>query len=133
MIAAGLPGAGNILIFNNGAEVAEFQRGYSSVDEIAPPVDRANYRLDPDSAYGPAEPVWVYTARQGESVPLEMVQPGVGTLGNLVYRAYRHAPSYPGLQGLDLTPGEPIELYSTFSPTRTETTSESNGVENAAP
>ena len=187
-IAAGLPGAGNILIFNNGAEVAEFQRGYSSVDEITPPVDGANYRLDPDSAYGPAEPVWVYAPvgsdyffapyisgtqrlpngntlicdgvhgtlfevtpagkivwkyinprigkgplRQGESVPLETVRPGVESPGNLVYRAYRYAPDYPGLQGLDLTPGEPIELYSTFSPTRTETMSESHGVENAAP
>ena len=71
--------------------------------------------------------------RQGESVPLEMVQPGVETLDNLVYRAYRYAPNYPGLQGLDLTPGEPIELYSTFSPTRTETMSVSDGVENAAP
>ena len=167
-IAPGLPGAGNILIFNNGSEVAEFNRGYSSVDEIAPPVDGANYRLEPDSAYGPAEPVWVYTAerpgdffapyisgaqrlpngntlicdgphgtlfevtpageivwkyvnprvgkrtlRQGESVPLEVVRPGVESPGNLVYRAYRYAPDYPGLQGLDLTPGEPVELYST--------------------
>ena len=187
-IAAGLPGAGNILILNNGAEVAEFQRGYSSVDEIVPPVDGANYRLDPGSAYGPAEPVWVYAPerpddffapyisgtqrlpngntlicdgvhgtlfevtpagkivwkyinprigkgplRQGESVPLEMVHPDVESPGNLVYRAHRYAPDYPGLQGLDLTPGEPIELYSTFSPTRTETVSESNGVENGAP
>ena len=166
-IAAGLPGAGNILIFNNGAEVAEFQRGYSSVDEIVPPVDGANYRLDPDSAYGPAEPVWTYAAerpsdffaryisgtqrlpngntlicdgvhgtifevtpagktvwkyinpmtrngplRQGEPVPLEL-ENGAERPANLVYRAYRYAPDYPGLQGLDLTPGEPIELYST--------------------
>ena len=159
-IAPGRPGAGNILIFNNGWEFTDFQRGYSTVDEIAPPVDGANYRLNSDSAYAPAEPVWVYTAatpsdfyapyisgaqrlpngntlicdgvhgtffevtpagktvwkyvnpmtgngplRQGESVPLER--------SNEVYRAYRYAPDYPGLQGLDLTPGEPIELYST--------------------
>ena len=178
-IAPGLPGAGNILIFNNGMEFPDFRRGYSSVDEIAPPVAGANYRLDPDRAYAPAEPVWVYTAatpsdffsryvsgaqrlpngntlicdgvhgtlfevtpagktvwkyvnpmtsdgplRQGESVPLEQDY-GWERPANYVYRAYRYAPDYPGLQGLDLTPGEPIELYSTFSPTRTETMSAS--------
>lgn len=34
-------------------------------------------------------------------------------LNNSVYRAYWYAPDYPGLQGLDLTPGKPIELYRT--------------------
>ena len=61
-IAPGLPGAGNILIFNNGAEFADFERGYSSVDEVVPPVDGASYRLNPDLAYAPVEPVWAYTA-----------------------------------------------------------------------
>ena len=168
-IAPGRPGAGNILIFNNGWEFADFRRGYSSVDEIAPPVDGANYRLYPDSAYAPAEPVWVYTAatpsdfssrfvsgaqrlpngntlicdgvhgtlfevtpagktvwkyinpltgkgplRQGELVPSKQNESGSRLLwANAVYRAYRYAPDYPGLQGLDLTPGEPIELYDT--------------------
>ena len=32
------------------------------MDEIAPPVDGANYRLNPHSAYAPAEPVWTHTA-----------------------------------------------------------------------
>ena len=55
--------------------------------------------------------------RQGESVPLERYgKNGKERPANLVYRAYRYAPDYPGLQGLDLTPGEPIELYPTFSP-----------------
>ncbi len=167
-IAPGLPGAGNILIFNNGSEVSEFQRGYSSVDEITPPVDGTNYRLDPGSVYAPAEPVWTYTAerpsdffapyisgtqrlpngntlicdgvhgtlfevtpagktvwkyinpltangplRQGEPVPIELVDDAERP-ANLVYRAYRYAPDYPGLQGLDLTPGEPIELRGEF-------------------
>ncbi len=162
-IPPGRPGTGNILIFNNGSEFTDFSRDYSSVDEIAPPVDGANYRLNPDSAYAPAELVWTYTAptpsdfyapyisgaqrlpngntlicdgvhgtlfevtpagktvwkyvnpmthsgplRQGESVP-ERAKEGAIT----VYRAYRYAPDYPGLQGLDLTPGEPIELYDT--------------------
>ena len=61
-IPPGLAGAGNILIFNNGTEFPGSWRHYSSVDEIAPPVDGANYRLDPDRAYAPVEPVWTYTA-----------------------------------------------------------------------
>ena len=167
-IAPGRPGAGNILIFNNGMEFGDFRRGYSSVDEIAPPVAGANYRLNPDQAYAPAEPVWVYTAatpsdffspyvsgaqrlpngntlicdgvhgtlfevtlagktvwkyvnpmtsngplRQGESVPSKQNESGGRVLwANPVYRAYRYAPDYPGLQGLDLTPGS----QSNFTP-----------------
>ncbi len=168
-IPPGRPGAGNILIFNNGIRVWERPRAYSSVDEIVPPVDGANYRLNPDRAYAPAEPVWTYTAatpsdffagyisgaqrlpngntlicdgvhgtlfevtptgktvwkyvnpmtsdgpvRQGEPVPTEQLKKiGRVAPANQVYRAYRYAPDYPGLQGLDLTPGEPIELYAT--------------------
>ena len=165
-IPPGRPGAGNILIFNNGIGARERPRAYSSVDEIVPPVDGANYRLDPGAAYAPAEPVWTYTAatpsdffapyisgtqrlpngntlicdgvhgtlfevtpagktvwkyvnpttgsgplRQGEPVPTEQLRSGKEVPANQVYRAYRYAPDYPGLQGLDLTPGEPIELY----------------------
>ena len=166
-IAPGRPGAGNILIFNNGVEFTDFRRGYSSVDEIAPPVDGANYRLDPDLAYAPVESVWTYTAatpsdfyarylsgaqrlpngntlicdgvhgtlfevtragktvwkyvnpmtssgplRQGQAVPTEQPSSGREILANQVYRAYRYAPDYPGLQGLDLTPGDRIEVMS---------------------
>ena len=164
-IAPGLPGAGNILIFNNGHEFGNFSRGYSSVDEIAAD-GRGQLSAESHSAYAPVEPVWVYTAatpsdffakyisgaqrlpngntficdgahgtlfevtpagktvwkyinpstsndplRQGESVPLEQV----GDLEmpvNQLYRAYRYAPDYPGLQGLDLTPGDRIEITS---------------------
>lgn len=57
-IEPGLPGAGNILIFNNG-----IGRGYSSVNEIVPPVDGSgNYALTTGAAYGPAAPIWTYTA-----------------------------------------------------------------------
>ena len=163
-IPPGRPGAGNILIFNNG--IRESPRDYSSVDEIVPPVDGANYRLDPGVAYAPAEPVWTYAdpttffaryisgtqrlpngntlicdgvhgtlfevtpagktvwkyvnpmtisgpLRQGEPVPTVQLRSGVEAPANQVYRAYRYAPDYPGLQGLDLTPGGPIELYDT--------------------
>lgn len=60
-IDEGNPGAGNILVFNNG--VNRPGGNYSSVDEIVPPVDGAgNYDLTPGSAYGPAAPTWSYTA-----------------------------------------------------------------------
>ena len=61
-IEAGLPGEGHILIFNNG----RYRPGeeYSTIEEIAPPVDGYNYSLEtsPDSVYGPAAPLWTYTA-----------------------------------------------------------------------
>ncbi len=57
-IPAGYPGAGNILIFNNGLD-----RGYSTVVEIKPPVDnRGRYALADGAAYGPARPAWEYKA-----------------------------------------------------------------------
>ncbi len=63
-IAPGLPGEGNILIFNNGYELGlgEAPPFYSSIEEIVPPVDGYGYRRDPGAAYPPAEPVWRYTA-----------------------------------------------------------------------
>ena len=66
-IPEGAPGAGNVLIFNNGAENPGFERGYSSVDEIALPAGGYNYRLDGGSAYGPNELVWRYAADPPES------------------------------------------------------------------
>jgi hypothetical protein len=55
-IPSGYPGAGNILVFNNGGGRPDGD--YSSVDEITPPVDNAgNY-----NGYGPSSPVWSYTA-----------------------------------------------------------------------
>ena len=36
--------------------------------------------------------------------------PGVDVRDDMVFRAHRYAPDHPGLEGLDLTPGEPIEL-----------------------
>jgi len=55
-IPAGCPGAGNILIFNNG-----IGRGYSTINQIVPPVDAAgNYTIATGTAFGPALPVWTY-------------------------------------------------------------------------
>ena len=63
-IPEGLPGAGNILIFNNGDEYEGRRRGYSSVVEITPPVTGRGYAMDQGagSRYGPAQPTWTYTA-----------------------------------------------------------------------
>jgi hypothetical protein len=60
-IENGLPGEGNILIFNNG----RFRPGgnYSTVDEIVPPVDvNGSYTLNPDSTFGPDTLFWTYKA-----------------------------------------------------------------------
>jgi len=59
-IEPGLAGAGNIMIFNNGQGRSDGR--YSSVDVIVPPIDeRGNYKLIPNSAYGPKEADWIYT------------------------------------------------------------------------
>ncbi len=58
-IESGSPGAGNILIFNNGQGRSDGD--YSSVDEIVPPVDGVGAYTLSGSAYGPAAPTWSYT------------------------------------------------------------------------
>ena len=67
-IPEGSPGAGNVLIFSNGNEHPEIERGYSTVDEIALPYDGYNYRLDAGSAYAPNEIIWTYAADPPESL-----------------------------------------------------------------
>ena len=61
-IAPGLPGAGNILVFNNGNELPGYERHYSSVDEIVPPVDGYGYRRADGGAYLPDGLAWTYAA-----------------------------------------------------------------------
>ena len=57
-IPANCPGAGHILIHDNGVG-----RGYTSIDEIVPPVDAyGNYSLTPGAAYGPTNYYWTYKA-----------------------------------------------------------------------
>jgi len=154
-IEPGYPGAGNILIFNNGG--GRPGGNYSSVDEIVPPVDGGwGYELVPGSAYGPVAPTWTYTADpvaefygqnisgahrlpngttlicEGPSGDFFEVTPEKETVwryvnpvsnagpitqgnpaqSNNVFRATRYAPDYPGLDGKDLTPGDPIELFT---------------------
>lgn len=58
-IAPGLPGAGHLLLFNNGNG-----RGFSTVDELVTPVDSSGNYPVPDGGepFGPAGPVWRYQA-----------------------------------------------------------------------
>lgn len=55
------PGAGDILIFNNGK--GRSGGDYSTVDQITPPEDGGGtYYLDAGEAYGPVAPNWTYQA-----------------------------------------------------------------------
>ena len=59
-IPPGLPGAGNILIFNNGRGRPDGD--YSSVVEIAPPLDKnGTYKKKKNTAFFPRSPDWEYT------------------------------------------------------------------------
>ncbi|HRX84814.1 MAG TPA: aryl-sulfate sulfotransferase [Phycisphaerae bacterium] len=65
-IPTGTPGAGHLLVFNNGTHRPGGAQ-YSSIVEIAPPVDaRGNYRLEAGKPFEPAEPAWEYKATQPE-------------------------------------------------------------------
>ncbi len=64
-IAKGLPGAGNILIFNNG--INRPAGNFSTVDEIVSPVDsKGNYPLASGAAYGPKQLAWTYAGAGAE-------------------------------------------------------------------
>ena len=136
-IAPGLPGAGNLLMFNNGLEYDGHRRGWSSVVEIAPPAEGRGYRPGE-----PAAPVWTYAADPpsvfyskrlsgAQRLPngntliasgfdgaiFEVTPDGdtvwAGALGFPpwhIYRATRYAPDHPGLAGLDLSPEDAAGL-----------------------
>lgn len=60
-IAKGLPGEGNLLLFNNGRGREE--GNYSSVEELVPPLkDDYSYALAPGEPFAPEGPVWEYSA-----------------------------------------------------------------------
>lgn len=58
------------------------------------------------------ELVWLYVNPVIASGPMYYEDPIPGTQ-NWVFRVYRYAADYPGFDGKDLTPGDPIELYTT--------------------
>ncbi len=65
-IDPGLPGAGDIMIFNNGT--GRPGGSYSSVDEITPPLDTSgNYYRNVSGSYGPQLLTWSYTAQPPDS------------------------------------------------------------------
>lgn len=65
-IPEGLPGAGRILLFNNGSGRPDGQ--YSSVDEIVLPLnDDGSYQREEYVAFGPPQPEWSYTAKDKET------------------------------------------------------------------
>lgn len=60
-IPHGLPGAGHMLIFNNGNN--RTGEKYSTVDEVDLPVDATGrYAREPGKAFGPGKPFWSYEA-----------------------------------------------------------------------
>ena len=61
-IAKGLPGAGHLLVFNNGR--GRQPEEHSSVDEVEPPIDNAgNYLRRNHAPFGPDSPLWSYTSQ----------------------------------------------------------------------
>lgn len=63
-IANDLPGAGNIMIFNNGVAP---DRPYTTVVEFTPDMNPdGSYNLAEDGAYGPSELAWEYVPKEGE-------------------------------------------------------------------
>ena len=76
-IRPGLPGAGNILVFNNRNK----QPGaYSTVVEFVPAVDaNGGYPLAGAAAHGPAKPKWVYQA----ATPSDLFSPHVSSAQRL--------------------------------------------------
>jgi len=60
-VEPGYPGEGHITVFHNGYHRPS--EDYSEVFELVPPVDiDGNYYLEPGSAFGPEEPLWIYKA-----------------------------------------------------------------------
>ena len=80
-IPPGLPGSGNILVFNNGSEFPGDERLYSSIDELAPPVDGYRYRRADDAAYPPDKLAWTYAAETPEDF-YARVESGTQRLAN---------------------------------------------------
>jgi hypothetical protein len=64
-IPDGLPGAGNITVFNNG--FGQPGTDQSHAVEMTPPVDvNGNYPIDAGQPFGPAAATWTYTAPVGD-------------------------------------------------------------------
>jgi hypothetical protein len=79
-ISKGYPGAGHVLVFNNGG--GRQAGNYSSVDEIVLPVDaQGDYNRTPGEPFGRREPVWSYTAPKKEEL-FSFIMSGANRLAN---------------------------------------------------
>ncbi len=68
-IRPGLPGEGNIIVFNNGVNsyMTRPEGRISTVEEMVPPINATGgYDLVQGSAYGPSDSVWRFTASPPE-------------------------------------------------------------------
>ena len=66
-LTAGLRGAGNLLVFNNGLNRPDGK--YSSVEEITTPIRPDHlYEWTPGTAFAPSAPTWIFTATPRESM-----------------------------------------------------------------
>lgn len=76
-IKPGYPGAGHIMVFNNGYNRPGNDK-YSTVDEFAPPIDsEGNYYLAPGSAYGPENLSWRFIANPPTSMYSQVFGGGI--------------------------------------------------------
>jgi len=137
-IPEGYPGAGHILILNNGVG-----RGYTSADEIELP---DGYTRTPGRPFGPAEPVWTVGEKLGSTFftlvagsvqrmpngntvlglsnaarAVEVTPEGeivwdmnlsIGETGGFSYRVTRLEAATPGLAGTPLYRAEPKVLHA---------------------
>ena len=138
-----IPGAGNILVFNNGDQAAG--RAYSSVDEIDTPLATdGSYTLVASQPYGPDELVWSYVADPATDFFADhisgsqrlangntLITDGTGGIvfevtttgevlwqydvGGEIFRADRYATSYPGFDGTPLDDELPQETSFALS------------------
>ncbi|MCB9915244.1 MAG: aryl-sulfate sulfotransferase [Planctomycetes bacterium] len=90
-IPAGRPGAGHLLVFDNGLNRPA--GAYSTVDELAPPLTPlGDYALAPGAAWGPTSTTWEYAAPN----PTDFYSPSVSGCERL---ADGHTLVYSGDQG----------------------------------
>lgn len=129
-IEAGLPGEGDILVFNNGQ--GRPGGNYSSVDQITPPVEASGtYPLKTGLAFGPKSQNWIYKAKNPSDFYAMNISgaqrlPNGNTLicvgpvgkffevtadkevvwdysyGDAVFKVTRYGVDYPGVLALDL-------------------------------
>jgi len=78
IIPEGYPGAGNVLLYNNQAGTPVGQN-YSAVVELEIPWSPGGFSLLPNGTYGPAAPLWIYTAPN----PTDMYSGGQGSVERL--------------------------------------------------